>query len=155
MGLRITVNSAMAVSLSVMFFALLGCALTFLVGLFRLTRQGKQGQGGRWIAWSLGVGLVLLAVTPLMRPGLGLLGRWASRGEVSLISVEKYRAVRAGMTHEEVEGLVGSVGVEGSRTEQSGFSMAVYQWDNPDGSYMQVTFNNGLVTTKSQLGLSH
>ena len=42
MGLRMTINSAVAFSLGLLFLALVGCAVVFLAGLVRLMREGRD-----------------------------------------------------------------------------------------------------------------
>jgi hypothetical protein len=52
-----TVNSAMTLSLSLLFFLLLGCACAFVAGLYRLTR-GRREAGSRLMVASLGFAVV-------------------------------------------------------------------------------------------------
>jgi hypothetical protein len=67
-GLRMTINSAVAFSLSLVFFLLVGSVLIFLAGLFRFAREGHKGPGRAWMVCALITGLTLLAATLLMRP---------------------------------------------------------------------------------------
>jgi hypothetical protein len=85
---------------------------------------------------------------------LSVLGGLALGSRDSLVTIEKYRAIRAGMTYEDVERALGREGIEFSRSEQAGYALITYQWDNADGSYVQITLSHGVVTTKTQFGLS-
>src|SRR5437773_6721877 len=121
MGLRMTINSAVAFSLGLLFLALVGCAVVFLAGLVRLMREGRQGAGPTWIAASLGVALLVIAATPLARPAVSVLARWAAAGGATPITAAKYGAIRSGMRYEEVKQLLGGEGVEFTRTDQPGY----------------------------------
>src|SRR5712691_11210162 len=109
-GLRMTINSAVAFSLGLLFLALVGCAVVFLAGLVRLMREGRQGAGPTWIAASLGVALLVIAATPLARPAVSVLARWAAAGRATPITAAKYGAIRSGMRYEEVKQLLGGEG---------------------------------------------
>ena len=153
MGLRLIVNNAMAWSLSLIFLVLIGCACALIVGLVRLSREKDRRSAMRWIATSLTLAAVLLAATPIIRPGLDLLVRWAYALNPPAVSMEKYLAIRSGMTFDEVKQLLGGGEIEFNRVEQPGYSSMMYQWNNEDGSFALVTFNNGIVANKNQTGL--
>jgi len=57
------------------------------------------------------------------------------------------------MTFDEVKQLLGGGEIEFNRVEQPGYSSMMYQWNNEDGSFALVTFNNGIVANKNQTGL--
>jgi len=88
MGLRLIVNNAMAWSLSLIFLVLIGCACALIVGLVRLSREKDRRSAMRWIATSLTLAAVLLAATPIIRPGLDLLVRWAYALNPPAVSME-------------------------------------------------------------------
>jgi len=69
------------------------------------------------------------------------------------ITYDEFTAVQTGMSLGQVEAILGRPGTEAARSDGDGFSIVIYQWQNDDGSNMNVTFENGLVTSKAQFGL--
>ena len=152
MGLRLTINNALAFSLSLLFLSLVVCAVVFVVNLIRAVLEKRAGQSAAKMAACVGAAIVIIASAPLARPVISMLANW-SAGETS-ITTAKFNAIKPGMGYEQIKQLMGSDGVEFTRTEQSNFIVSTYQWDNPDGSYVQVTLNNNAVNNKMQYGLS-
>ncbi|MDX2215481.1 MAG: outer membrane protein assembly factor BamE [Oculatellaceae cyanobacterium bins.114] len=71
----------------------------------------------------------------------------------SEITLEKYNQIKAGMTQDQVEEVLGK-GTEMSRVEMPNVPVTVvYMWQNPNGSNMNVTFQGGKVVTLAQFGL--
>lgn len=69
---------------------------------------------------------------------------------------ENFLKIQNGMTYTEVCDILGSRGVQQSNTEVEGYSLTVYSWEkNSTFSYANVVvmFENGKVTSKSQVGL--
>lgn len=67
----------------------------------------------------------------------------------TLVTKAKYSAIQDGMSLGQVQTLVGSFGEESGRSGAT----VVQTWKNLDGSRLQVTLTNGLVTAKIQEGL--
>lgn len=71
------------------------------------------------------------------------------------ISLSEYYNIETGMSYDEVVEIVGSYGVELSRVEVSGYQTVMVGWDGEGGigANANVTFQNGKVIAKAQLGL--
>lgn len=72
------------------------------------------------------------------------------------LTYENYLKVQNGMTYTEVCDIFGQSGIQQSNTEAEGYSLTVYSWEkNSTFSYANVVvmFENGKVTSKSQVGL--
>lgn len=74
--------------------------------------------------------------------------------------MRQYNAVRTGMPYGQVVSVLGTQGTELSRSEIKGVSgvtddlvTVMYAWQNPDGSNMNVMFQNDKVVSKAQFGL--
>jgi hypothetical protein len=64
-----------------------------------------------------------------------------------------YWAVDKGMTYERVCGIIGTEGIEISRSEIAGYTTIMYVWKNRDGSNMNAMFQDGGLVSKAQFGL--
>lgn len=71
------------------------------------------------------------------------------------ITLEEYNKIQTGMTYEEVVNIVGSPGTDTVTSEVAGYSMRVVSWEGNGfvGSNANVTFSNGSVSAKAQIGL--
>lgn len=72
------------------------------------------------------------------------------------LTYENYLKVQNGMTYTEVCDIFGQSGIQQPHTEVEGYSLTVYSWEkNSSFSYANVVvmFENGKVTSKSQVGL--
>lgn len=67
-------------------------------------------------------------------------------------TMAQFNQVQNGMTLQQVEGILGP-GTPSVQGETAGISGAIYEWQNDDGSNMNVQFQNGLVIMKAQAGL--
>ena len=75
-------------------------------------------------------------------------------------TMSQYMDIRDGMTYEQVKEITATDGKKVNRShiinEEEGIDilMVSYSWENPDGSYMVITFlDNNIVIRKEQLGL--
>lgn len=72
------------------------------------------------------------------------------------ITYANFQRIENGMTYSQVCDILGQQGVQQSYTEYEGYNMAVYVWER-DGLYsyanIVVIFDNGKVSSKSQMGL--
>ena len=78
------------------------------------------------------------------------------RQQAKRLNAAKFRAVQKGMTYKQVVGILGSPGLEESRSQNAGVVTVVVGWKNwtfPVVGTVTVTFENGAVTTKEQTGL--
>lgn len=64
-----------------------------------------------------------------------------------------YERVSTGMSYEQVVAITGRPGAELSRVEVAGHQTVIVAWQNPGGSNMNVTFQNGRAAGKAQFGL--
>ncbi|NEQ25369.1 MAG: hypothetical protein F6K28_41145 [Microcoleus sp. SIO2G3] len=70
------------------------------------------------------------------------------------VSLTEFEQVRPGLSATQVNSLLGRSGQEVSRIELTDAPVtALYTWQNPDGSSVNITFQNGVVITKTQSGL--
>ncbi|WP_190768974.1 hypothetical protein [Microcoleus sp. FACHB-1515] len=71
-----------------------------------------------------------------------------------LMTLSEFEQIHPGLTIAQVSLLLGRSGEEISRAEvPEAPATALYLWQNPDGSRITVTFENGAVVAKSQSGL--
>lgn len=72
-----------------------------------------------------------------------------------LMSLSEYYKIKTGMTYEEVIKIVGSYGTESARTETQGYQIVIISWNGNGqiGANATVTFENGRVSSKAQVGL--
>ena len=69
-------------------------------------------------------------------------------------TMDAFNQIENGMTYDQVVEIIGGEGELMSESEIAGISMAIYTWDgNSAFSSCQVTFQDGVVTSKSQYGL--
>lgn len=71
------------------------------------------------------------------------------------ITLANYNQIQNGMTYNQVVEILGRHGVESSQAAGEGVAVSLITWEVPDGlgSNMNITFQNGRVTGKAQLGL--
>lgn len=67
-----------------------------------------------------------------------------------VIDLEKFEAIKTGMTLQQVRAIVGSRGTMQSQVDVGGQVAECYIWQNPGGSNAIVTFSNGIVSVKAQ-----
>lgn len=65
-------------------------------------------------------------------------------------TLAKYLRLEDGMSYEEVVGICNRRGTELSRSNIAGIRTVMYSWSNPDGSNMNVTFQNGGLVGKAK-----
>ena len=71
------------------------------------------------------------------------------------ITLEEYNKIENGMSYEEVVEIIGSNGVESATSSVEGYTTSIYTWygNGTAGSNANVTFTNGKVFGKAQVGL--
>ena len=71
------------------------------------------------------------------------------------VTLKSYYQIKVGMTYEEVYGIIGQHGVEGSNISIGGETMQIVQWSGGGllGGTMILQFDNGKVIGRSQFGL--
>ena len=77
----------------------------------------------------------------------------SSSSESQLVTMSEYNQIYDGMTYGDVVRIIGSRGEELSRSSTAGYTITMYAWSNKNGSNMTAMFENGKLTTKSQIGL--
>lgn len=69
-------------------------------------------------------------------------------------TLSEFEEIRSGLTMAQVNLLLGRPGQEVTHLETPGTPItSLYTWQNPDGSRINVTFQNGTVVAKTQSGL--
>ena len=75
-------------------------------------------------------------------------------------TLEKYNKIQTGMTYEQVKDIMGDPGQPSAESKipaiegvSSEVVFKIYQWQNSDGSNMQISFTNNHVDMKAQAGL--
>lgn len=77
-----------------------------------------------------------------------------SSGDDIEITLDQYNSIETGMSYEEVVALLGGEGALLSDTEIAGSKSQIYMWNGTSlGANANVTFSDGKVISKSQLGL--
>lgn len=69
------------------------------------------------------------------------------------VNLIKYTKITTGMDYSKVKEILGD-GKLMSISEINGSTKSIYLWANPNGTNMNVTFQNGKVTSKNRLGLN-
>ena len=77
----------------------------------------------------------------------------SSSSESQLVTMSEYNQIYDGMTYGDVVRIIGSRGEELSRSSTADYTITMYAWTNKNGSNMTAMFENGKLTTKSQIGL--
>jgi hypothetical protein len=77
----------------------------------------------------------------------------AAAQQAASVSLAKYDAIQTGMSLHQVQSIAGWPGTQASNLDEGGTSNWVYEWQNTDGSNMNVQFQNGAVIGKAQAGL--
>lgn len=98
---------------------------------------------------------VLAAAAPRLFNLNQLPARQPAAQEISqIVTLGEFEQIRAGASIAQVSLLLGRSGEEVSRLETPNAPVtSLYTWHNPDGSHINVTFENGAVIEKSQSGL--
>ena len=105
------------------------------------------------------VGIVLAIVIPIaVSVGSGEFNpSSASSGSANsqYITYAEYKKIQNGMTYDEVVSIIGSGGTELSSSGSGQFYTVIYMWygDGITGANANVTFQNGVVIAKAQVGL--
>lgn len=75
--------------------------------------------------------------------------------ESEYITMEEYNKIKTGMTYEEVKEIIGSPGELSSTSSVGNYTVSIYTWygNGTAGSNANVTFQNGYVSGKAQVGL--
>lgn len=69
-------------------------------------------------------------------------------------TMEKYLAIRDGMTVQQVEQIIGCPGEELSSSSMAGFTTVMYMWEgNTMIGNMNAMFQNNALVSKAQMGL--
>lgn len=77
----------------------------------------------------------------------------AAAQQAASVSLAKYDAIQTGMSLQQVQSIAGWSGTQSSNLDEGGTTNWVYEWQNSDGSNMNVQFQNGAVIGKAQAGL--
>lgn len=71
------------------------------------------------------------------------------------ITLDEYNQIQSGMSYEEVVNIIGSPGTSSVESSTAGYEIVIYTWygNGVAGSNANVTFTNGQVSAKAQVGL--
>ena len=100
--------------------------------------------------------LVSIVVVLFMLVGvLSFVATVAQPADDKYITLEEFSQIKAGMTYEEVQEIVGSAGTITADSSLAGIRTTIVTWyANPSvGSNANVTFQNNAVVSKAQVGL--
>jgi hypothetical protein len=82
-------------------------------------------------------------------------GSSATTATVPGVTLAEYNQVANGMTYEQVSAIFRSPGTKRTDTNVAGYHHQIYTWNGTtDRSIVTVTFQNGMVVLKVQVGLS-
>jgi hypothetical protein len=70
------------------------------------------------------------------------------------MTLDEFNRIATGMSHDEVTGIVGSPGTLSAQSSVGGFTDEIYSWQGSGSGNANVTFQNGSVVGKAQVGLS-
>jgi hypothetical protein len=71
----------------------------------------------------------------------------------TVVTRADYNRIQTGMSYEQVRSIIGTYGVELSRSDLAGYTTVMYSWKNSNGSNMNAIFQNGQLVNKAQFGL--
>lgn len=91
--------------------------------------------------------------------GSGNSGSTASQGaqqekDSTKIDADKFAKIENGMSYDQVVSIIGSEGTEQSTNEIGGIKTTMYEWESDGWGVATITFQNGKVTNKSQIGVN-
>jgi uncharacterized membrane protein YvbJ len=100
--------------------------------------------------------LAVIVVVAAIAIFIAVIQRGSTAG--TTVSAEKYTkamfdSITTGMTKQQVQDILGGPGTLMSQSNVGGYSAAMYDWQNSDGSNMTVEFGDGVVVMKAQFGL--
>ena len=72
---------------------------------------------------------------------------------ISMLSLERFERIRLGMTYSEVVSLIGPPSRTQFETIAGGMHLVTYQWGDGTVPLVLVTFQNGRVSLRTQMGL--
>lgn len=118
------------------------------------------------LLWAIGIGALILGagaksvtdqirpVPPKPAPAPAIVVPRPARTTPGL-TLANFNAIKTGEDYTAVQTRLGAHGQEASRTETSSGRTVVMRWDldRPAGAYIVVTFRDGLVIAKQQVGL--
>lgn len=80
----------------------------------------------------------------------------SSSASAEYITYDEFNSIKTGMTYDEVCEIVGSVGEISAQSDVGGTSVTIITWygDSWSGANAAIYFENGTVTSKSQVGLN-
>lgn len=87
--------------------------------------------------------------------GIAVISHLAQPTDGKYITLAEFNKIETGMTYEEVTEIVGSEGAVTSKSSIAGYETMIVTWyANPNiGTNANVTFQNGKVIAKAQVGL--
>src|SRR5687768_5955298 len=93
------------------------------------------------------------AVVPALLPFACNRAPEAPKSGPAVVTREEFKQVKPGMALEEVQRVIGDPGKELSKGDMPGRTLQTRSWNNPDGSGVTVSFENGKVTTVAPINL--
>lgn len=70
------------------------------------------------------------------------------------IDADKFAKIENGMSYDQVVSIIGSEGTEQSTNEIGNVKTTMYEWESDGWGVATITFQNGKVTNKSQIGVN-
>lgn len=117
--------------------------------------KNKMPYYRKWWFWLLITAAILMAVIRgvnyLSQPALNIDQRQSNS---ELITISEFNRINSGMTLLQVQSIIGSKGSLVSQSNVDGYKLEIYSWDGDGVSNATITFENGKVINKTQIGLN-
>ncbi|MBS4869348.1 MAG: DUF3862 domain-containing protein [Eubacterium sp.] len=122
-------------------------------------QKNKKSNKGCTIGCIAGIFIFIIAVVSIVG-SIGLNKGIQSRvsgvnNDSEYITLAEFNQIEAGMTYDEVCNIIGSKGTESATSSVAGYNTSIVTWygNGLAGSNANVTFQNGKVLGKAQVGL--
>jgi hypothetical protein len=161
-----TEGTASSISIIALVLGVMGLFVPFIAGIFivpvalalgcvSVHKKEKYGKVAVVLALIGIVGLVVVSseLKTIFKDPFAPNFLTSSSSESQLVTMSEYNQIYDGMTYGDVVRIIGSRGEELSRSSTAGYTITMYAWSNKNGSNMTAMFENGKLTTKSQIGL--
>lgn len=69
------------------------------------------------------------------------------------VTMDKFNQIQTGMSYDDVKGIFGFDGCLSSETKLFNSDQKIFHWHNPKGGFLQISFKDGAVDSKTQSNL--
>ncbi len=118
-------------------------------------KQKKSGFRMFFVSLLLFAGIIIIAFSLATSPTVDkAVSTAAEKVSSDLVTLENFNKINSSMTYEDVCKLFGKDGTLDSEVDLAGIKTQMYHWYDITGiANCNVTFQNGMMTAKSQIGL--